>query len=57
MFVYIHIHIYIYIHICDSEFNASSQSSDIQYYFFLPKNKQIKTVIYIYHIKNNFNIL
>ena len=35
----------------DSEFHASLQSSEIQYYFYVPKNKQIKTVIYIYHVK------
>ena len=31
----------------DSEFDASSQPSGIQYYFYLPKNEQTKTVIYI----------
>ena len=35
----------------DSEFHVRSQSSAIQFYFYLPKNKQIKTIINIYHIK------
>ena len=35
----------------DSEFYVSSQSSGIQFYFYLLKYKQIKTIIYIYHIK------
>ena len=35
----------------DSEFHVSSQSPAIQFYFYLPKNNKIKTIIQIYHIK------
>ena len=34
-----------------SELHASSQPSGIQLYFSLPKNKRIKTIVYIYHFK------
>ena len=35
----------------DSDFHASLQSSGMRFCFHLTKNKEIRTVIYIYHIK------
>ena len=55
MYVCVCVYTYIYGNrinlVYGSEFHAPSQSSGIQYYFHLPKNKQIITVIHIYHIK------